>query len=84
MHGQGNRFPALLCSLAQYCRLDSPELLSALSSLCTNHLNDILNYFTLQAKRKSRKRVGGVVRRKHDKPRTPLAKLNECLGFTPR
>lgn len=64
-----------------YGRLDSPELLSVLNSLYANHLNDLLNHFTPQAKRKSRKRVGGAVRRKHDKPRTPLARLSDWEGL---
>lgn len=60
-----------------YARIDNKDILEAINDLYRNELSWWNNLFNVHMKLIEKVRVGSKIRRKHDKPKTPLQRLIE-------
>lgn len=58
-----------------YERYDSPQAVQAMNELYRGELGLMMNLFQPSVKLRRKERVGSRVRRQHDDPRTPMARL---------
>jgi len=61
-----------------WMRLDTPDQLQAMNALYKGELRSMMNLFQPCVKLISKERVGSKLRRKYDKPTTPLDRLVAC------
>jgi hypothetical protein len=61
--------------LIGYERFDTPEAVQAMNGLYRGELRLMMNLFQPSVKLRRKERIGSRVRRQHDDPRTPLARL---------
>jgi IS30 family transposase len=66
-----------------WVRLDTPEQLQAMNALYKGELRLMMNLFQPCVKLISKERVGSKLRRKYDKPATPLKRLAASFEKTP-
>lgn len=66
-----------------YERMDDPVLVGLMNEIYRAYWNPLMNYFTPVLKLASKERIGGRVKKKYDKPKTPYNRLLEC-PYVPR
>ena len=66
-----------------YLRYDSPQALEALNDLYRNELRVLQNLFLPSMKLSEKVRVGSKLKRRYDKPLTPLERLLACPQADP-
>lgn len=60
-----------------YERLESKELVDLMNDIYQNYWNPLKNYFTPSMKLIEKTRIGGKLKKKYDKPKTPYQRLLE-------
>lgn len=60
-----------------YDRVDDPILIPLMNEIYRAYWNPLMNYFTPVLKLQSKERIGGRVKKKYDKPKTPFKRLLE-------
>jgi hypothetical protein len=58
-----------------YERFEDPQLLDLMNDIYGNYWNPLQNYFLPTYKLKEKIRVGGMIRKKYDRPETPFTRL---------
>jgi len=66
-----------------YERLESKELLDLMNDIYQNYWNPLKNYFTPSMKLIEKTRIGGKLKKKYDKPKTPYHRLMEHPNVSP-
>jgi hypothetical protein len=66
--------------LMGYVRYETPAALEAMNRLYSGELRVLQNLFLPSVKLISKQRVGSRIRRRYDRPRTPLERLAGCQG----
>lgn len=61
-----------------YERLDCPEVAPLLNDLYRTEWRQFQNFFCPSFKLKSKERIGGRIKKKYDRPRTPYARVLAC------
>lgn len=62
-------------SLFGYSRFEDPELVQKMNEIYQAYWNPLWNYFTPCMKLASKTRIGGRIKKKYDKPKTPAQRL---------
>src|SRR5262245_47557508 len=70
--------------LVGYWRYDTPAAVAALNELYRHELRLFHNLFLPSVKLLGKERVGARVRRRYDRPRTPLERVQACPEADPR
>ena len=66
-----------------YERLETKELLDLMNDIYQNYWNPLKNYFTPSMKLIEKTRIGGKLKKKYDKPKTPYQRLLEHPNVSP-
>jgi hypothetical protein len=65
-----------------YIRLDDKDLVKLMNTIYDDYWNPLLNYFIPTFKIKEKVRIGGKIKKKYDRPRTPYQRLMESDVLT--
>ena len=66
-----------------YERFEDDELTELMNDIYQNYWNPLQNFFIPTMKIKEKVRIGGVVHKKYDQPKTPFQRVNESKVLTP-
>lgn len=65
-----------------YDRVDNKHLVNLMNEIYKTYWNPLLNYFTPSLKLVEKTRIGGRIKKKHDKPQTPYQRLMASKTLT--
>jgi hypothetical protein len=69
-------------TLFGYDRIEDPSLIPLMNEIYKNFWNPLNNFFLPSMKLESKTRIGGHLKKKHDKPQTPFQRILNSADVT--